>query len=240
MKKILSIVLVVVISLVFSNCGKSLTEPEAKEAIKKAFDDYAAKTDLIPDVEKTIKEIGSNIAVTEVKKEGDLYLAKTQLKKGDKDVGIDMKLSYQDGAWQLAEITLPEGSGKACPEALEEIRVAILKGKQKATMGDLKTLGAAIESYITDMYFAPKVESAEELAKLLEPFYIKKAPLTDGFGYAVHYTAEQDVYSIGSGGRDGKFGGFEQTGYYVVTDIEGFGNDIIFANGTFVHGPKVK
>lgn len=108
------------------------------------------------------------------------------------------------------------------------------------TMGDLKNIGSAIEGYMTDMYFAPKAESIEELAPLLEPFYIKSVPRTDGFGNAFYYTAEGELYSIASSGRDGKFDGFDQTGDYLVTSIEGFGNDIIYSDGNFVYGPKVK
>ena len=39
--------------------------------------------------------------------------------------------------------------------AIPNLLVALQKGKQKATMGDLKTIGSAIESYVTDWSIAP-------------------------------------------------------------------------------------
>lgn len=128
--------------------------------------------------------------------------------------------------------------------AIPNMLTALSKGKQKATMGDMKTMGMAIESYITDLYFAPKVQSVEELAKILEPFYIKRLPRKDGWGFDFHYVygmeGQQDAYAIGSGGKDGSFDSWEQTGFYRIRDIKQFAGDIIFKNGQFVLGPKIK
>lgn len=126
----------------------------------------------------------------------------------------------------------------------ENLTVALQKGKQKATMGDMKTIGNAIESYITDYYSAPEGNSLAEIKDKLEPFYIKTLPLKDGWGNDFlykHGTGEQkDTYSIASPGKDGVFNGWEQTGFYIVTTIEEFGNDFIFTNGNFTYSPKVK
>lgn len=126
----------------------------------------------------------------------------------------------------------------------ENLAVALQKGKQKATMGDMKSIGLAIESYITDNYFAPEGNSLAEIKDKLEPFYIKTLPLKDGWGNDFlykHGTGDQkDTYAVASPGKDGVFNGWEQTGYYIVTTMEGFGNDFIFANGMFTYSPKVK
>jgi general secretion pathway protein G len=126
----------------------------------------------------------------------------------------------------------------------ENLSVALQKGKQKATMGDMKTIGIAIESYITDNYFAPEGNSLAEIKDKLEPFYIKTLPLKDGWGNDFlykHGTGDQkDSYAIASPGKDGVFNGWEQTGYYIVTTMEEFGNDFIFANGMFTYSPKVR
>jgi hypothetical protein len=126
----------------------------------------------------------------------------------------------------------------------ENLSVALQKGKQKATMGDMKTIGTAIESYITDTYHAPEGNSLAEIKDKLEPFYIKKLPLKDGWGNDFlykHGTGDQkDTYAVASPGKDGVFNGWEQTGYYIVTTMAGFGNDVIFANGMFTYSPKVR
>lgn len=241
MRKVLAITLVVLVSLVLSNCGKKLTVPEAKDVLAQKITAFVSETGDFDDSEKeTFKKISDGISFTEVKPEGDLFVGKGVIAIDGKAIDIEAKYAHRDGAWQVEEILSPDGNWTPAQKALEEARVNFLKERQKATMGDLKTLGAAIESYMTDMYFAPKVESVEELAKLIEPFYIKTTPLKDGFGYPFHYTADKDLYSIGSGGRGGQFDGFDQTGYYIIETIEGFSKDIIFSNGNFVFSPKVK
>lgn len=241
MRKVLAITLVVLVSLVLSNCGKKLTAPEAKDVLAQKIGTFVSETGDLDDSEKeTFQKISDGISITEVKPEGHLFTAKGVISIDGKAMDIEVKYAHRDGAWQAEEILSPDGNWTPAQKALEEARVNFLKEKQKTTMMDLKTLGAAIESYMTDLYFAPKVESVEELAKLLEPYYIKTAPLEDGFGYPFHYQADKDLYSLGSGGRGGQFDGFDQTGYYIIQTIEGFSKDIIFSNGAFVFSPKVK
>ena len=128
--------------------------------------------------------------------------------------------------------------------AVPNFLTAMQKGKQKATMGDMKSIAMAIESYITDKGYAPKGKTLEELKAELEPFYIKTLPLKDGWGNDLVYYhgggAKQDEYAVGSGGKDGVFDGWEQKGFYPVAAIQDFNRDIIFANGTFTLGPEVK
>ena len=124
----------------------------------------------------------------------------------------------------------------------------ILKGKFKATMGDMKSLGSAIESYITDWAFAPQVESIEELnASWFVPFYIKVLPTEDAWGNSFLYKHgipvegsgddyKGDIYAIASAGSDGRFEGFDQEGEYVDWENE----DIIYSNGIFTYIPKIE
>lgn len=128
--------------------------------------------------------------------------------------------------------------------AVPNLLTATQKGKQKATMGDMKTIAMAIESYITDHYEAPPGESLAEIRTKLEPFYIRTLPLKDAWGNDFHYFHgtgdKKDDYAVGSGGKDGVFNGRQQAGFYIVTSINGFNNDIILSNGAFTYGPKVK
>ncbi|MCK5220504.1 MAG: prepilin-type N-terminal cleavage/methylation domain-containing protein, partial [Candidatus Aminicenantes bacterium] len=39
--------------------------------------------------------------------------------------------------------------------AIPNLLTAVQKSKQKATMGDMKAIGTAVESYVTDNYLAP-------------------------------------------------------------------------------------
>ena len=126
--------------------------------------------------------------------------------------------------------------------AIPNLLTAIQKAKQKATMGDMKSIATAVESYMTDNYIAPGDISDANITV----FYMKKIPIADGWGNTWNYTRSAaypfDEYSIGSGGRDGNFLDFSQTQTqpYIVNSLSGFDNDIIFSNGTYTYAPRVK
>jgi type II secretion system protein G len=128
--------------------------------------------------------------------------------------------------------------------AIPNLLTALQKGKQKATMGDMKSIGTAIESYITDLARAPEATTITELNDtFFVPFYIKKLPLNDGWGTAFQYARDDgnpDIYSVGSAARGGSFGGWTSDGDYLCTSLADFTNDIIFSNGQFTYGPRVK
>ena len=128
--------------------------------------------------------------------------------------------------------------------AIPNLLTAVQKSKQKATMGDMKSIGTAVESYVTDKYLAPSsLEPAGFGGVSIRAFHIKKFPIEDSWGNTWHYVRNEsirDIYSIGSPGRDGAFEGFDQDGTYITNSLEDFGNDIIFSVGVFVYGPKVK
>jgi len=125
--------------------------------------------------------------------------------------------------------------------AIPNLLTALQKAKQKATMGDMKSIGTAVESYMTDNYLAPGTMTDADITS----FYMKKIPISDGWGNGWNYTrggTALDLYSIGSGGRDGSFAGFDQsqTVPYIVNSLGNFDFDIIFSNGTYTYGPRVK
>jgi general secretion pathway protein G len=138
--------------------------------------------------------------------------------------------------------------------AVPNLLTALQKGKQKATIGDMKTIGGVIEDYISDVYMAPgagAVVNAVGLENYLEPFYIKVMPTSDGWGTTYRYNSNaagqlsgltaQENYTLRSYGRD-------QTetaenianNNYLVNTMDGFNSDIIFSNGQFTYGPRVK
>ncbi len=125
--------------------------------------------------------------------------------------------------------------------AIPNLLTALQKGKQKSTMGDMKSIGTAVENYMTDMAFAPAQMPTNTDAWFV-PFYIKSLPPRDGWGFGWNYArdAQMDIYSIGSGARGGTFVGWANAGDYLCTSLPDFTNDIIFSNGQFTYGPRVK
>ena len=126
--------------------------------------------------------------------------------------------------------------------AIPNLLTAVQKSKQKATMGDLKSIGTAIESYVTDNILAPS-DITDAGFGGSRNFHIKRFPITDSWGNPWHYARDasiRDIYSICSSGKDGIFAGFFQEGNYINTELGDFNNDIIFSNGIFVYSPRVK
>ena len=132
--------------------------------------------------------------------------------------------------------------------AIPNLLTALQKGKQKTTMGDMHTLGNAVDSYITDWSMSP-VDTGTMRVSIdqtwFRPFYIKTLPNRDGWGNDFDYDAvggaASDDYSIISYGRDGTGDGLAASGvYYDVTSMADFSRDIYFSNGQFMYGPEMK
>lgn len=138
--------------------------------------------------------------------------------------------------------------------AVPNLLTALQKGKQKATIGDMKTIGGVIEDYISDVYMAPGnggITNAVGLENYLEPFYIKVLPTKDGWGATYLYNSgtianltgpnAMENYTLHSYGRDQTLGTIDiNNNNYLVTTMDGFNNDIVFSNGQFTYGPRVK
>jgi general secretion pathway protein G len=134
--------------------------------------------------------------------------------------------------------------------AVPNLLTALQKGKQKSTMGDMKTISGSIENYMSDNYMAPG-NGAETLVtgleQYLEPFYIRKLPVKDGWGSNFAYASgaasapDRDSYSVVSYGRNQALNVIDPADTdYIVTSMTGFDNDICISNGTFTYKPKVK
>jgi general secretion pathway protein G len=134
--------------------------------------------------------------------------------------------------------------------AIPNLLVALQKGKQKATLGDMQSIGSAIESYITDWSFAPQLGAGSIIglsANWFQPFYIKSLPQTDGWGTLFQYDnsalvggAGGDIYTVQSYGRDRMPTPIPVPNLYDVTSLTGFRNDIYYSNGRFTVAPVVK
>jgi type II secretion system protein G len=134
--------------------------------------------------------------------------------------------------------------------AIPNLLIAMEKGKQKVTMGDLKSIGTSIDAYITDWSIAPQDDDFIETDASLswfQPFYIKIVPKRDGWGHHFGYdvTADTDTYSAYSCGRGNDSGNVTaltvpSTMLYMCTRISDFNQDVCFSNGYFTVGPNVK
>ncbi len=141
---------------------------------------------------------------------------------------------------------------------------ALQKSKQKRTMADMRNTGTAWTSWLTDQLSAGAAGGGggtasnqfnwgdfddnptfEDMVQTLRPtttfFYMQEIPQFDGWRKTYHFGANNDnllgprVLGIGSGGRDGTFGGGQYTvGPYIATDYD---QDIIWSDGYFVRWP---
>ena len=140
---------------------------------------------------------------------------------------------------------------------------ALQKAKQKRTMADMRNVGTAWLSWVTDVVSGAaagaaartwdggdyvKIASAD-LYKTMHPsttfFYLNELPGKDGWknSYLYGYTGlplSSQVIAIGSGGRDGSLASAASlpdgvsTGPFTPTDYD---QDIIWADGFYVRWP---
>jgi prepilin-type N-terminal cleavage/methylation domain-containing protein len=127
--------------------------------------------------------------------------------------------------------------------AIPNLLSALQKGKQKATMGDMKTIGNAIGSYETAFGMFPDGINNAGLG-YLEPHFLKRIMKVDGWNFSWHYTFSGNPlpnhYSLGSGGKGGAFSWDHAADYYICISVSDFENDIILSEGMFTYGPRVK
>jgi hypothetical protein len=128
---------------------------------------------------------------------------------------------------------------------------------QAQTVKDIRNLGTAIFSWLTDQVAAsaaadPQVVSLGdypaisygELRKILVPVYLQEIPEKDGWGHPYEYYLNvanplaQHVMLIRSNGRDGKASGSS----YRVGSFEpaSFDDDIVWSDGFFVRWPQAE
>lgn len=127
--------------------------------------------------------------------------------------------------------------------AIPNLLSALQKGKQKATIGDMKTIGNAIGSYEIAFGMFPDAVDIGGL-NYLEPHFVKNVVKVDGWNFTWHYTYSgnpyPDHYSLGSGGKGGFFSWSHAAELYMCIAMSDFENDIILSEGMFTYGPKVK
>ncbi len=155
------------------------------------------------------------------------------------------------GSTRLAVAIMGTIAGFVCLLAIIGLLVASRlpsagqRAKQLRTMADMRAIGTACESYAVYANSYPDVDTIDELARHLEPNYIRRLPRQDAWEHSFHYSAwsktgssgQMDSYMIVSAGKHGileqkSFGG------YPLGKTADLNNDIVFSNGYFRQYPQ--
>ena len=124
--------------------------------------------------------------------------------------------------------------------AIPNLINAIQRGRQKRTMGDIRTLSTCVEAYATDWAFYPRVTDGDvpDLNNFTIPTYLRKLPARDGWNNPLYWGGEAGGrhYSFWSGAKNGNAG-------IVLAGSDGgpktdFNSDIVYSDGTFIQWPE--
>jgi type II secretion system protein G len=123
--------------------------------------------------------------------------------------------------------------------AIPNLLNAINRGRQKRTMGDIRTVATAVEAYSVDFGFYPKVadnESISALVSYITPTFLRRIPDKDGWNNKILWrgsTTGTD-YTLWSYAKNGS-GDFAEDNAGPKTD---FNADIVYSDGTFIQWPE--
>jgi general secretion pathway protein G len=121
--------------------------------------------------------------------------------------------------------------------AFPNLRMAMDKAKQKATMSNMRSIGNALEMYSVDHNTYPRGlndAGAAVLSPLLSPLYMRTVPPNDEWNNPWHIdtNASGSQYTIVSSGRDGQLGSNNGGPF---TDVN---CDIVYTNSSFYQWPS--
>jgi type II secretory pathway pseudopilin PulG len=125
--------------------------------------------------------------------------------------------------------------------AIPNLLTAMQRSRQKRTMADIRTVGAALDAYGTDHEREefPPGPIVSALRTHLEPTYIKSLPAKDGWTTDIRYMPLPNRgYAIVSAGADKVFQAESVEGYTPETKTQNFDCDIVFSNGQFIQYPE--
>ena len=141
--------------------------------------------------------------------------------------------------------------------AIPNLLTAMQRSRQKRSMADIRSIASALEAYATDYNRYPATAQAAAsdtiewpattdavnvLTGKLQPTYIKRVPIYDGWGTIMEYGVDTTAgrsYSIKSYGADKT----DNTDSTTSSDsgpitTSKFDCDIIFSDGVFVQYPE--
>jgi type II secretion system protein G len=127
--------------------------------------------------------------------------------------------------------------------AIPNLLNAINRGRQKRTMGDIRTLATAAEAYTVDFGFYPKMGDGTVSAQLvtyLVPTFLRKLPARDGWNNNLIWNGVTNgtSYTFWSAAKDGPPSGNTSVLVNNGGPKTDFAADIVYSAGTFVQWPE--
>ena len=122
--------------------------------------------------------------------------------------------------------------------AVPNLTRAMQRSRQKRTMADMRTIATAWEGRATDINsysLGPRPVTIAELARVLEPKYVRHLPRVDGWGSEFQVSLANDqTYAIRSLGSDHQ----RDANPNLSGPMNDFAADIVFSNGVFTRYPE--
>ena len=123
--------------------------------------------------------------------------------------------------------------------AVPNLSEAMNRSRQKRTMADMRTIASAWEARATDVNsyaIGNKDVRAAELARVLEPKYVRTLPRIDAWGseFVLSIADQGQTYAIRSLGSDRR----ADRDPNLSGPTTKFTDDIVFSNGAFVRYPE--
>ena len=118
--------------------------------------------------------------------------------------------------------------------ALYNLLHALDRSRQRATMGDMRAIGHAVETYCIDNGLPPAAADMTALRAQLVPYQASAIPVVDHWGHLYLYQEDgTGLYTIQSLGKDGLDG--PDLSYDTRHDVT---RDIVLQNGLFTASPE--
>ena len=110
----------------------------------------------------------------------------------------------------------------------------VQRSRQSRTMADMRTAALAIEAYETDHgAFLEMSGSLADVAPYLEPTYIRRLPVNDGWNRPILFDGAPAVYTLVSHGSNG-----QPDLPYQEGPTSRFSDDIVLVRGQFYQWPS--
>lgn len=126
--------------------------------------------------------------------------------------------------------------------AAAQVMLSISHSPTKRTAADIRTIATAVEAFAVDNNRYPQARSIDELARQLEPRYVKAMPREDGWGFPFKYewekTSKADTLFVGSAGEYGRWE-HAHLNEYTRHENRGPEDDIVYTSGEFICGPRL-
>ncbi len=176
--------------------------------------------------------------------------------------GVTPRWGSRDGFSLVELLVVVAIVGIIAAILIPNLLTALQKAKQKRTVAEVRNVGTAWMSWLTDQVGSATAGSAKtynassfsersyiELYGYLHPestfFYMQEVPQFDGWQYPLTFGQAESLLSsnvliVCSGGADGELDGSDCTKNYEITAFVAtdFDQDIIWADGYFVRWPS--